>query len=95
MENVNFQVTLLTSDEIDTRWPSDDSLTTDLVKMAVEKGYQIGSITLKNPLYHPEIGLRNFCLLSLEAFYKVTFNSCFIIDTSELVNSNKLYVAFS
>ena len=91
----NLSVTILTSNEIDTRWPSNGSLTSDLVKIAVEKDLQIGLITLKKPLYHPEIGLRDFCLLALEAFYKLTFHSCFIIDTSELINDNKLYIAFS
>ncbi len=91
----NVSITILTNNEIDTRWPSNGSLTSDLVKIAVEKGCKIGLITFKKPLYHPEIGLRDFCLLALEAFYKLILNSCFIIDTSELINNNKLYVAFS
>ncbi len=87
-------VTILTDNEIDNRWPSDSSLTSYLVKTAIKKSYQIGYITFKNPVYHPEIDLRSYCLLSLEGFFHRVVDM-FIIDSSELLNRNIIYVAFS
>lgn len=90
----NVTVTVLTSKQIKTRWPSnDDCLINHLVKTAVERNYKIGIIECK-PFFYPDTDLRTFCLLSLEGYYHRMVHFNYIIDTSEMLD-NKLYVAFS
>ena len=86
-------VTILTAEQIETRWPSnDDCFITYLVKTAIKRNYQIALIEGKI-FVCPDTNFRTFCILSLEGTYPhASFQ--YIVDPTEILEG-KIYIAFS